>query len=82
MDSAAEDVLAYMHFPAAHRAKLHCTNPIERLNGEIKRLTDRAGAILLEQSDDWATQRSRDMTLEPIGAVSDTPHVSLSAVTA
>src|SRR6185437_2724871 len=35
MDDAEEDVLAYMSFPAPHRAKLHSTNPIERLNGEI-----------------------------------------------
>jgi transposase-like protein len=95
MDSAEEDVLAYMDFPAAHRAKLHSTNPIERLNGEIKRRTDVVGifpneaaairligAILLEQSDEWATQRSRYMTLEAIGAVSDTNSVRLSAVPA
>jgi transposase-like protein len=95
MDSAEEDVLAYMAFPAAHRAKLHSTNSIERLNGEIKRRTDvvgifpneaavvrLVGAILLEQSDEWATQRSRYMTLETVAAVSDTGHVRLGAVPA
>jgi transposase-like protein len=95
MDSAEEDVLAYMSFPTAHRAKLHSTNSIERLNGEIKRRTDvvgifpneaavvrLVGAILLEQSDEWATQRSRYMTLETVAAVSDTGHVRLSAVPA
>jgi transposase-like protein len=39
MDEAETDVLAYMTVPAAHRPKLHSTNPIERLNGEIKQLT-------------------------------------------
>lgn len=78
-----------------HRAKIHSTNPIERLNGEIKRRTDVVGifpnegaitrligAILLEQSDEWATQRARYMTLETIGSVSDNPTVSLPAVAA
>ena len=40
MDEAETDVLAYMTFPAQHRAKLHSTNPLERLNGEIKRRTE------------------------------------------
>ena len=95
MDAAEHDVLAYMDFPREHRAKLHSTNPIERLNGEIKRRTDvvgifpneaaitrLVGAILLEQSDEWATQRARYMTLETMSAISDTEPVSLPAVAA
>src|SRR3546814_10748990 len=37
MDDAEADVLAYMGFPAQHRAKPHSTNPPERLSGQIKR---------------------------------------------
>ncbi len=93
LDDAEPDVLAYMTFPAAHRAKLHSTNPIERLNGEIKRRTDvvgifpneeaiirLVGAILLEQNDEWAVQRARYMTLETIAPLSDDPTVSLPAL--
>jgi transposase-like protein len=95
LDEAEEDVLAYMTFPAAHRVKLHSTNPIERLNGEIKRRTDvvgifpneaaitrLVGAILLEQNDEWCVQRSRYMTLESVAALSDNPIVSLPIMAA
>ncbi len=95
MDEAETDVLAYMTFPAAHRPKLHSTNPIERLNGEIKRRTEvigifpnedaiirLVGAILLEQNDEWAVQRARYMSLETIAPLSDDPIVMLSAVPA
>jgi transposase-like protein len=43
MDRAEDDVLAYMSFPIQHRAKLHSTNPLDRLNGEIKRRTEVVG---------------------------------------
>src|SRR5215218_3900220 len=95
MDQAEPDVLAYMTFPAVHRTKLHSTNPLERLNGEIKRRTEvvgifpneaaitrLVGAILLEQNDEWAVQRARYITLETIAPMSDDPLVSLPAVAA
>jgi putative transposase len=93
MDNAEEDVLAYMTFPKEHRAKLHSTNPIERLNGEIKRRTEvvgifpndeaivrLVGALLLEQNDEWAVQRARYLTLETMAQMSDDPQISLPAV--
>jgi len=39
LEEAAADVLAHRHFPKAHRARLHSTNPLERLNKEFKRRT-------------------------------------------
>jgi transposase-like protein len=90
MDDSETDVLAYMTFPPQHRTKLHSTNPLERLNGEIKRRTEvvgifpneaavtrLVGAILLEQNDEWSVQRARYMTLETITALSDDPLVNL-----
>ncbi|MBY0429733.1 MAG: IS256 family transposase, partial [Rhodospirillales bacterium] len=93
MDQAEEDVLAYMTFPKEHRTKLHSTNPIERLNGEIKRRTEvvgifpneeaitrLVGAILLEQNDEWAVQRARYITLETIAPLGDNPVLSLPSI--
>jgi transposase-like protein len=95
MDQAEADVLAFMSFPKDHRPKIHSTNPLERLNAEIKRRTEvvgifpneaaitrLVGAILLEQNDEWAVQRARYMTLETIVPLSEDPIVTLPPVAA
>lgn len=79
--------------PRRARAKLHSTNPLERLNGEIKRRTDIVGvfpneaaitrlvvAIVLEQSDEWSAHRARYMTVETMTELTDTPDITLPAV--
>jgi transposase-like protein len=85
MDEAEDDCLAHMSFHKDHWPQLHSTNPLERLNGEIKRRTDvvaifpnegaivrLVGAMLLEQNDEWAVQR-RYMSLETLEPMSDDP---------
>jgi transposase-like protein len=87
-----EDVLAHMSFPREHWCKIHSTNPLERLNGEIKRRTNvvgifpneaaiyrLVGAMLLEQNDEWALQR-RYLTLETLADLGENPNISLPAV--
>src|SRR5215204_3779337 len=76
LDESEHDVLAYMGFPAQHRTKLHSTNPLERLNKEVKRRADVVGifpgepsivrligAVLLEANDEWQLQH-RYMQIE------------------
>ena len=71
LTDAAEDLLAFTGFPQAHWRKIWSTNPLERLNKEVKRRTDvvgvfpnpeallrLAGAVLVEAHDEWqATDR-------------------------
>ena len=66
MEKAREDVLAFRSFPSEHWRKIWSTNPLERLNKEIKRRTRvvgifpndasivrLVGALLLEQQEEW-----------------------------
>jgi len=77
---------AHLAFPKEHWPQLHSTNPLERLNGEIKRRTDvvaifpneaaivrLVGALLLEQNDEWAASRARYMSLEKLAQLGDDP---------
>jgi putative transposase len=74
--AAEPDVLAYMAFPPEHWTRIYSTNPLERLNREIKRRTDvvgvfpddasvvrLVGAVLMERADEWEVER-RPFSLE------------------
>nr|GEU28133.1 hypothetical protein [Tanacetum cinerariifolium] len=92
MDDAEHEVLTFMTFPKAHRTQIHNTNPLERLNAEVKRRTNvigifpndgaiirLVGAMMLEQNDEWFLQR-RYMQLEGLQSLSDNQPARLSAV--
>jgi putative transposase len=92
MDEAEHDVLAYMSFHKSHWNQIRSTNPLERLNREIKRRTNVAsifpnekaivrlvGAMLLEQNDEWAVTR-RYMSLETMAGLCDDPLVGRKAI--
>ena len=94
MDGAEDDVLAYMAFPKDHWPQIHSTNPIERLNREVKRRSNvvsifpndaaivrLVGALMMEQNDEWAVCR-RYMSLETIAGLCDDPQAGLAAIPA
>lgn len=94
MDAAREDVLTYMDYPKEHWAQIASTNPLERVNKEIKRRADvvgifpndeavvrLVGALMLEQSDEWAVSR-RYFSLESLASLADTDPRKLSAMAA
>jgi putative transposase len=94
MDEAEHEVLAFMDFPKEHRVKIHSTNVLERLNGEIKRRSDvvgifpndaairrLVGALLMEQNDEYAIQK-RYMSLESLATMSENPAIRLPAAPA
>ena len=94
MDSSRDDVLAYMSFPREHWTQIASTNPLERVNREVKRRSDvigifpnddaivrLVGALMLETNDEWAVAR-RYMSLETLARVTENTTVRLPAVAA
>jgi transposase-like protein len=91
LEEAAEDVLAYRHLPLEHQRQIHSTNPLERLNKEIKRRSNvvgifpnpaavlrLVGAILLEQDDEWTVAERRYFSVESMTQLT-TPTLSATA---
>jgi putative transposase len=94
MIDTEHEVLAFLDFPKEHRVKIHSTNVLERLNGEIKRRANvvgifpnesavrrLVGALLMEQNDEYAIQ-NRYMSLESLATMSENPTIRLPAAPA
>lgn len=88
LTDAAEDLLAFCAFPQAHWRKLWSTNPLERLNGEIKRRTNVVGifpndasiarlitAVVVETHDEWAVAERRYLSEESMAKLSTGPEL-------
>lgn len=86
MDGAEDDALAHVACAKEHWPQRHSTNPLERLDGEIKRRADvvanfpneaaivrLGGALRLEHNDEWAASSARYMSLEKLASISDYP---------
>ena len=86
---AEPDVLAHTGFPRAHWRKIASTNPLERINKEIKRRSNvvgifpddasvirLVGAVLLDQHDDWAIAERRYLSEESMALIDATPRRS------
>ncbi len=82
LDDAAGDLLAFTTFPQAHWRKIWSTNPLERLNGEIKRRTNVVGifpnddsiarlvtAVVIEAHDEWAVAERRYLSEESMATL-------------
>jgi putative transposase len=86
LTDAAEDLLAFTTFPQAHWRKIWSTNPLERINGEIKRRTNVVGifpndasvlrlvtAVIVETHDEWAVAERRYLSEESMTKLTAAP---------
>jgi putative transposase len=89
LTDSAEDLLAFAEFPLAHWRKIWSTNPLERINGEIKRRTNVVGifpndasilrlvtAVLVETHDEWAVSERRYLSEESMAEI-DNPATAI-----
>jgi len=91
LENAEDDILAFMVFPKPHHPQIHSTNPLERLNKEIRRrgnvvsiFPNRAavirliGSVLIEQQDEWLAAEKRYMSLESMAKLKNLPQTLLA----
>jgi transposase-like protein len=84
LEDAAEDVLAYMHFPREHWRQLHSTNTLERIHKKIKRRTRVVGifpnrdslvrmvaTLLQEQDDEWQVMDRRYFSIQSMRRIDE-----------
>ncbi len=83
------DVLSYLHYPQSHRVRISSTNPLERLNLEIRRRTRvigifphvgacvrLIGMLLVEKHEDWLTDDKAYLTFDESAAMKIVPLVA------
>lgn len=93
LENAEDEILAYMVFPASHHPQIHSTNPLERLNKEIRRRSNVVsifpnrdavirliGSVLIEQQDEWLAAEKRYMSLDSMAKLLPSPDNLLSAL--
>ncbi|MDA8281700.1 MAG: IS256 family transposase [Actinomycetota bacterium] len=84
---AREDLLAFAAFPATHWRKVWSTNPLERVNGEIKRRTNVVGifpndasvlrlvtAVVVETHDEWQVAERHYLSEESMALIDAVEH--------
>ena len=95
LDAARDDLLAFTAFPPAHWQQIWSTNPLERLNKEIKRRTNvvgtfpnpaallrLAGHVLIEQHDEWDSADRRYFSENSMKLITEPQEVPIAAIDA